>query len=151
MLTVALHPAVVHFPIALLLVGSAAALLHIYGPRRRDLATCSWWLLLLGWIGTLAAILSGLLAQSGLPPRAPYRSVLNWHIGTGMAVALVYGALLYLWWLRRARSGARPLLDDASARLWVTVLLLLGMLLVIASGWSGGSLVYEWGVNVGQI
>lgn len=154
MLTVTLHPAIVHFPIALLLVGSATALLYMVGPRRPELVTCSCWLLLLGWIGALAAILSGLLAQSGLPPQAPYRSTLNWHIGTGMAVAAVYGALLYLWWLRRPRENASPaasrgLLDDPKARTWVTVLLVLGMLLVVASGWNGGRLVYEWGVNAG--
>ncbi len=152
MLTVTLHPAVVHFPIALLLVGSAAALLYLYGLRRAGLVPFSWWLLLLGWISALAAILSGLLAQSGLPPRAPYRDTLNWHIGTGMAVAVVYAVLLYVWWLRRPREGrpsAQQLLDDAGARLWVTILLVIGMLLVVASGWNGGRLVFEFGVNVG--
>ena len=154
MLTATLHPAVVHFPIALLLLGSATALLYMFGLRRTELVFCTWWLLLLGWIGALVAILSGLLAQSGLPPQAPYRSTLNWHIGTGMALAAVYGTLLYLWWLRRPRQGALPpaspaLLDDPKARGWVTVLLVLGMLLVVASGWNGGRLVYAWGVNVG--
>lgn len=149
-----LHAAIIHFPIALLLLGSVCALVYVYGLRRPELATGAWWLLFLGWIGTLAAILSGLLAQSGLPPRAPYSAVLNWHIGTGMAVALLYAVLLYLHWLRRPRASRRaqspPWLDDSGARIWITVLLLLGMLLVAATGWNGGRLVYEWGVNVGQ-
>lgn len=152
MSTITLHPSVVHFPIALLLVGSVAGLLYLYGMRRTGLASFTWWLLLLGWFGAGAAILSGLLAQSGLPPRAPYRETLNWHIGTGVGTAVVYAVLLYVWWLRRPRAGKpaqASLLDDAGARGWVTFLLVLGMLLVAASGWNGGRLVYEFGVNVG--
>lgn len=151
MLTATLHPAVVHFPIALLLIGSLLALAYQFGFRPAEVARCIWWTLLLGWFGALLAILTGLLAQSGLPPRAPYRDVLNWHIGTGVATALVYGFLLYMWWLRRPREkvSRTALLEDPGARWWVTILLLLGTFLVLASGWNGGRLVYEWGVNVG--
>ena len=152
MFTVTLHPAIVHFPIALLLLGSAVTLVYLASRRQKELALFALWLLLLGWIGALAAILSGLLAQSGLPPRAEYRTTLNWHIGTGMGLALVYGALLYVWWLRRPRDQrpeTKPLLDDRNSRLWVIVALLLGALLVIVTGWNGGRLVYEFGVNVG--
>lgn len=158
---VTLHPAVVHFPIALLLLGSFSALVYLYGPRRSELLILTWAPLFLGWLATGAAILTGLLAQSGLPPDPPYRSVLNWHIGSGMALAVVYAVLLYRWWLRRSRghSGGKTgrarrtpippeLLDDASARGWVTLLLLIGIVLVIASGWNGGELVYTWGVNI---
>lgn len=158
---VTLHPAVVHFPIALLLLGSVCALVYLYGPRRSELLTLTWVPLFLGWLATGAAILTGLLAQSDLPPDPPYRSVLNWHIGSGMALAVVYAVLLYRWWLQRSRAQtggkagsiprvprSRELLDDASARGWVTILLLTGILLVIASGWNGGELVYTWGVNV---
>lgn len=156
-----LHPAVVHFPIALLLLGSACALVYLYGPRRPELLILTWVPLFLGWLATGAAILTGLLAQSGLPPDPPYRGVLNWHIGSGMALAVVYAVLLYRWWLQRSRGQSsgkaasvkrapkpRELLDDASARGWVTLLLLIGILLVVASGWNGGKLVYTWGVNV---
>ena len=88
----------------------------------------------------------------GSRPTRPTADTLNWHIGTGMAVAAVYAVLLYVWWLRRPREGrpsAQQLLDDAGARLWVTILLVIGMLLVVASGWNGGRLVFEFGVNVG--
>lgn len=155
-----LHPPVTHFPIALLIVGSVAGLAYLAGLRRPELASLTWWLLLLGWLATLAAILTGLLAQAWLPPQAPYRSILNWHIGTGFALAALYGGVLYWGWLRHARAqraaptqqnaGVIPpkLLDDPAARPWLILLLLAGIGLVVASGWNGGRLVYTWGVNV---
>jgi uncharacterized membrane protein len=153
-----LHPATVHFPIALLLVGSFLALVQVFRPVRVDLHGTSWLLLGLGWVSALAAVLTGLLAQSGLPPDAPYRSVLNWHIGTGMGLVVLYGYVLYRGWLyrsararaQRARAGRNihDLLDDPSARPWLAFMLFLCMLLIVASGWNGGSLVYEWGVNI---
>lgn len=153
-----LHPATVHFPIALLLVGSMAALAHPFRPFGLGLRTTAWPLLGLGWLGALVAVLTGLIAQRGLPPDAPYRAVLNWHIGCAVAQLVVYGLLLYQGWLyrsararkRRAAAGRTgdDLLDDPQARWWVTLLLLAGMLAVFATGWNGGILVYEWGVNV---
>ena len=153
-----LHPATVHFPIVLLLVGSCLALIQMFRPVHIDLHWTSWLLLGLGWVSAVAAVLTGLLAQSGLPPDAPYRAVLNWHIGTGMGLVVLYGFVLYRGWLyhsarardRRVRAGQNihDLLDDPAARLWLAVALLAGIVLIVASGWNGGSLVYEWGVNV---
>lgn len=149
-----LHPATVHFPIALLLLASASGLLYLWIVRADALRTLCWWPMRLGWIGGGVAVLSGLLAQAGLPPQAPYRPLLNWHIGTGLALLVVYGVLLYVEWVRRPTRTRRdapplPLLEDPGARLWVSGLLLAGALLLVASGWNGGRLVYEWGVNVG--
>ncbi len=118
----------------------------------------------MGWIGNGVAILTGLLAQSGLPPQAPYRAILNWHVTTGFALWALCGFLLYRWWLQgkaRPRSRHRvntmdeqppivELLCDPNARLWLTLLFVLVIVLVFASGWNGGKLVYEWGVNVLQ-
>lgn len=153
-----LHAAATHFPIALLLVGSAAALLYLFRPSfrwRTEVRTYALWSLVLGWIGTAIAIVTGLLAQSGLPPDAPYRALLNWHIGTGLALLVLYGGVLYAHWLRRpGRTLSRksrqrpPLLDDEAARRWLSIALIVGIALVVASGWNGGRLVYEWGVNV---
>ena len=155
-----LHPATVHFPIALLILASVAGLLYLYWQPRAELRTLVWWMLPLGWLGVGAAICTGLLAQAGLPPQAPYRSLLNWHISSGLALLILYAGLLYVRWLRRHKrkptthnasqpvDSADPLLDDPNARWWLTLLFLLGIGLVVASGWNGGRLVYEWGVNV---
>lgn len=114
----------------------------------------------LGWLGTLVAILTGLLAQSPLPPDAPYHFILNWHISTGLALWVLYGLLLYWQWLflkkpahrRILMTAAAPtdLLELPGARLRLTLLLLVGIGLILASGWNGGKLVYTWGVNVAQ-
>jgi uncharacterized membrane protein len=159
-----LHPATVHFPIALLLVASGAGLLHLLWRPLPWLRVLTWATMALGWLGAAVAILTGLLAQSGLPPQADYRPVLNLHISAALGVLVLYGLLLYMAWMAH-RAAARPprrgpggalksppadlLLDDG--RKWLLVgLLLLGMALVALAGWNGGQLVYQFGVNVGQ-
>lgn len=151
-----IHPPVVHFPIALLLLGSGAGLLYLAGVRRAELSILTWWPLRLGWLGAAAAVLTGLLAQSGLPPRAPYTAVLNGHIGSGLALLGVYAVILYRQWLWQARRHRRDpdapedLLDVPAARGWTAALLLIGIALVAVSGWLGGELVFTWGVNVAE-
>lgn len=152
------HPATVHFPIAFLLLASFAALGYLYWQPRSLLLALTWMPMLLGWLGVAIAVLTGLLAQSGLPPVAPYRRLLNWHTSSGLVLLVIYGALLYQRWLhtsprrnRRKALAQTPgdLLDQTAARRWITLLLLLGAIFVIVSGWSGGKLVYQWAVNVG--
>ncbi|MEZ4729737.1 MAG: DUF2231 domain-containing protein [Caldilineaceae bacterium] len=162
-MSINLHPATVHFPIAFLLLASSAGLLYLYWRPLELLRILTWWPMLLGWLGTLVAMGTGLLAQSGLPPQAPYRTVLNWHITSGLALGVLYGLLLYWQWLLRKKPVARKkssvlatspdlppadLLQRPEARLRLTLLLLVGIGLVLASGWNGGQLVYTWGVNV---
>ncbi|NJN81294.1 MAG: DUF2231 domain-containing protein [Caldilineaceae bacterium] len=145
-----------HIPIAFLLLASVAGLLHMYWSPRLELRILTWWPMLLGWIACAVAVATGLLAQSGLPPQAPFRSTLNWHIGSGLALLVVYAAPLYVRWRRRPQNSIRSahampqpdLLDDAEARIWLTLDLLAGIGLLIATGWNGGRLVYEWAVNV---
>jgi len=155
-----LHPATVHFPIALLLLAAGAGLLYLHWRQHDVLRILTWWPLLLGWLGNSVAILTGLLAQSGLPPQAPYRPILNWHVTTGLTLWALVGFLLYRWWLqgkvahRRRPHAAQPptteLLDTPGAHLWLTASLLFVVVLVFVSGWNGGQLVYQWGVNVTQ-
>src|SRR5688572_12422387 len=100
---VTLHPATVHFPIALLLVGSLAGLLYLWWQPRPEFRILTWWLLFLGWVGAGVAALTGLFAQGNLPPQAPYTVVLNGHITSGLALIVLYAFLFYRVWLSRNR------------------------------------------------
>ncbi|MCB0063565.1 MAG: hypothetical protein KDE19_15690 [Caldilineaceae bacterium] len=102
------HPATVHFPIAFLLLASIAGLLYLYWRPLALLRTLTWWPLRLGWLGAGVAILTGILAQSNLPPQAPYRAILNWHITTGLAVWVLYGFVLYRQWLYSKPTRRAP-------------------------------------------
>ena len=109
--------------------------------------------LVFGVGGCRVAALTGLVAQGNLPPQAPYSVVLNGHITSGLALIVLYAVLFYRVWLyrnRRRPSDPTDLLDLPSARLWLTLLFVLGMALVAIGGWLGGELVYTWGVNVGE-
>jgi uncharacterized membrane protein len=145
------HPFVVHFPIALLILGSGAGLLYLFWRPADYLRTLTWIPLFLGWLGAILAVLTGLYAQSGLPPQAPYRPLLDRHVYTGFGVAILYAAPLYRHWLYARREGkrtGRDLLDEPGARYLLTAVFVLGLTLVVLTGLYGGQLVHQWGVNV---
>lgn len=156
-----LHPILVHFPIVFLLGCSATALAYLHWQSRPELRLLTWWMLPAGWLSLLVTIITGIVDQGGLPPDAPYRTILNLHTTSGLVLTLLYGDLLYRGWLHWSRlrhgetKGDRGAVTgdflDQPGRKWpMTIQLLLGIGLVILSGWLGGELVYVWGVNVGQ-
>lgn len=89
-----LHPRVVHFPIALSLVG---ALFAVMGLLKRHERWFSYGQLnlLLGGLGTLAAALTGLIDQSSAPQEAAVLAVINQHITAGLLLAVTIGLALY--------------------------------------------------------
>ncbi len=134
------HPRVVHFPIALSIVG---ALFIVYGTlRRQDRWTGYGQItLLLGWLGIMAAIVTGLIDQTKAPQNATVAGVINQHITVGIALVVAVGLALY-WPLRNKK------LWTSSARWGYVALLVAIVVLVLIEGWLGGKLVYHLGVGV---
>jgi len=135
-----LHPRVVHFPVALSLVGVLFLALGMFRAREG-------WIrygqlsLFLGWLGIMAAIITGLIDQAAAPEEAAVTAVINQHITAGIALVIASGLALY-WPLRNKKLWA------SSAR-WGYLALLAGIVaLVLIEGWLGGKLVYEFGVGV---
>lgn len=136
-----LHPLVVHFPIALLLLNLVLTFAYL---RRPDpfLERSAYGALVIGWWGAFAAIMTGVLDVARAWPLRP--EVIGWlnaHFAVGLLVLLVYGRALLL----RRRNPA--ILNGPRCRSYI-VLLGLGALLVVLSGWTGGQLVYELGFGV---
>jgi uncharacterized membrane protein len=136
-----LHPATIHFPIALLLVNYG---LTIWAIRHPDpfVERTAYGALLLGWCGTAAAIATGLLAAALVwPPDDQLLAWLNAHAILGFALLFVYGRAL-LWRRRDPELLAGP------RRGRYLALLSAGALLVVLDGWIGGHMVYRLGTGV---
>jgi uncharacterized membrane protein len=134
------HPRVVHFPIALSVVGALFIVLGLV--RRQDRWTGYGQVsLLLGWLGIMAAIVTGLIDQGAVPQEAGAVAVLNQHITAGIALVIAVGLALY-WPLRNKRLWSSP------ARWGYIALLAVIVVLVMVEGWLGGKLVYQFGVGV---
>ncbi len=134
-----LHPIVIHFaiaPLALTLFFQFAALKW---PDRgyQDPARLSLWV---GLVGAVAAVITGLLAAGNVPVGSPAQATIATHRLTGIA-ALGYFVLYLI--LRRwllARFSGRPAL--------FLILALVGLGLVVTTGFFGGELVYTFGIGI---
>ena len=117
---------------------AASARCSIFTARGGRTAGTDLGSVVLGWLAT-GAILTGLLAQSGLPPD-PYRDVLNQHIGSGAlavlyavcSIAICSGRSLQQSGQNAKRAPGRP--NSTTRGGSATLLLAVGMLLVIFSG-----------------
>lgn len=132
-----LHPAAVHFPIALLVTGFAArlaaSLLGERGERFRNASSCA---LDAGAISAWAALILGLLAEDSAPHVPSAWEVQALHERLAWATALL-ATLLAAW--RHLRPEAAP---RAFLAVWAA---LAGLTLWTAR--EGGRLVYEHGVG----
>src|SRR5262245_58560173 len=128
-----LHPALVHFPIALLLAALAAELLR---PRPEGPSAAGFFCLALGTLGALAAVLSGWLFAAHDPPGVP--ELLERHRWAGLGAAVAACATLVSAW-RWRRSEAPELARPTRIGLVLTALL------VGFSGHLGGTMEYGEG------
>jgi uncharacterized membrane protein len=137
------HPRLVHFPIALCLVG---AFFVAWGLLRQQERWTSYGRtsLVLGWFGLLAAALTGLIDQSRAPNTPVVTNTINLHITTGIGLIVIFGLALY-WPLRNRKLWARP-----STRWAYVALLAAGAALILFEAWLGGQLVYHLGVGVAR-
>ncbi len=135
------HPRLVHFPIALSMVGVGFLVFGLIRRRERWIAYGQT-SLLIGWLGVIAAVITGLIDQSSAPKDAAVTALINQHITTGIALLITVGLALY-WPLRNKR-----LFSAGAARGGYIALLLLIVALVAIEGWLGGKLVYQFHVGI---
>ncbi len=126
------HPVILHFPLAFLIAAGALETVRIF----RDspfLGRAALWLLALGAITAVLAMGSGWLLASHEHIRSDERTILTWHRWLGVATA----AISTVAWViaLRPREGMWK-----AARRSLTILV---AVLVIATGYFGGELV--WG------
>lgn len=140
----AIHPAIVHFPIALLYVSLVVAI----ASRSRvgeGLAPSVRPLLFLAVVSVFAAAAAGVAAESSLPSLPPVAAAM---LHTHKVFALLTGvcALMALGLSKvgiRGHAVARTPLPN-----WSLAFLILATAFISYTGYLGGSLVYDHGVGV---
>jgi uncharacterized membrane protein len=134
------HPVVVHFPIALYLLGVLFSAGFLWR-RSPDYDRFAYWAFVLAWISVGVAAVVGLVDMGALAPGDPRRISLNNHITAGVGLLVINGLLVYY----RFR-WANVL---TSARRWqYLALMAVGVVVLVITGWLGGDLVYNLKVGV---
>lgn len=139
------HVALVHFPIALLVVGVAIEVFSFLGWRRSSLRLAGRWMILLGAALGVPVAFSGLYALSDVYHATPNHEQLYYvfraHLGSTSLAVLLALAVVTTW--IGSSDRMRHVLH------WPAVLLLIGSVALTMYGAGlGGDLVYRHGAGV---
>jgi uncharacterized membrane protein len=131
------HPMLVVFPLGLLATAVIFDVLYI-ATADGDLATFSFWALLAGVVGGLAAAVFGLIDWLGIPKDTRAKQIATFH-GVGNLVVVTLFAMSFL-----LRTGSAQYLPDTLP----FILALLGAGIALVTAWLGGELVFRLRVGV---
>jgi uncharacterized membrane protein len=147
-----LHPFVVHFPIALLLVAPVCVLLAMLAGRRSaGFRAAALLMLLAGTLSLLAAISTGKAAGELADHSPAINAVMSRHVEMAGSVRNVFAGLTLLYAAlllahRWIKALARPVGAFASHAVYL-VLLLAACVLLLNTSHEGGKLVHQLGVH----
>ncbi|MCB0171925.1 MAG: DUF2231 domain-containing protein [Anaerolineae bacterium] len=134
-----LHSMTVHFPIAFYILGVVLTGVWLWRGQT-DVERFAYWSFCLSWVATLLAAIVGLIDQSRLTLDDPRRDNVNAHITAGVALIILNGLLIYMWfrWPDVLTRYRWPYLG----------LMALGLVAVLATGWLGAELVYRHQIGI---
>ena len=132
------HPALVHFPIACwsLASGADGVALLVWPAQLQLLAAV---LIAMGCVLGLLAAAAGFVELLKLPEGHPAERTASIHMGFALTSWCLYAGSLFL------RIEHQHFIAPNA---WALLLSGLGLLVLLATGWLGGQLVYHHGVGV---
>ena len=135
-----LHAALNDLPVSLLLAASLFDILAI-ATKRESFRLVSFWTLVLGAVGGVAAVVSGLQAEEHISHGDAVHRVMETHETLGFVTLGIFG-LLAVWRIGRERRMG------AGERTATTILTLAGAGVLFATGLYGGRLVFEHAAGI---
>ena len=138
-----LHPALVHFPVATWVLATGCDAVTLFSPTATLLRGAAG-LMAAGCVAGLAAAGAGFMELLRLPDGHPAERVVNLH----MTLALTTWSLYALSLVLRVQGMHWSQIALVTPGVVALSLSGLGLLALLATGWLGGTLVYEHGVGV---
>jgi uncharacterized membrane protein len=137
------HPLVIHFPIALL---SVAVLFELFARflHREDFSRCGWWMQLIGTIGLVLAVVTGILARDTVTIAPLARPYFDMHQQMAFLASGLFAVLLF-W-----RIASRSRIPERYVALYL-ILLVCSVAVLWVGAWYGGEMVYRFGVGLKTI
>jgi uncharacterized membrane protein len=135
-----LHPAIVHFPIALITIAALFAVLSLFF-KKEFFKGAAFWNLLIGVVCAIAAVLTGFTEEQSLVHNDDVHQTLVKHKFTGFGI-LIFSFILLTWgWVRKNKFAKGEYVAWA-------ISLVLGTAAVFYQGFLGGKMVFEQGAGV---
>ncbi len=135
-----LHAALNDLPIGLLLAAALCDILAV-ATKRESFRLVSFWTLVLGAVGGVLAVVSGLQAEEHISHGDAVHRVMETHETLGLVTLGIFG-LLAVWRIARERRMA------SGERTATTILTLVGAGVLFATGLYGGRLMFEHAAGI---
>jgi uncharacterized membrane protein len=137
-----IHPMIIHFPIALLIVGFLFEVVGV-AANKEFYSKAAFILLLLGGAGAVAAYITGNLAGDGLSEMGPLKQALEEHEDAAVVTLWIIGGIVAARILMVATKRF-----TGSLRWLAVAFFLVGVLAIARTGHLGGNLVYRHAAGV---
>jgi uncharacterized membrane protein len=136
------HPMVVHFPVALIIVGFLADLTSLFNKREKCLSKTGFYLMVLGAIAALAAWLTGKFFTFE-PEQGEIVKIFVKHEAAALVTTLVMitGTLLRIYLVVKKK-------EETSLKWVVFSFYLLGFISVSITGFLGGTMVFNYMMGI---
>jgi len=131
------HPMVVHFPIALLIVGFVTDFVGMIIKKEKGFTKTGTYLLIIGVIGSLAAYLTGEFFTKEYEGNLSELKELHEIISKIAVFTAISVAVIRLYIIHKKK-------DNTNLKWFVFTLYFITVIFIAYSGYLGGSLVYDF-------
>ncbi len=132
------HPMIVHFPVAIIIVGFTAEVVSLFFKSEKCLSKTGFYLMILGALAAIAAWSTGHLF-AGEPTEGEILKVFSKHETMGFItmILMVIGSLFRVWLLVKKK--------EETQLKWIAFsFYLLAFCSVSITGYLGGAMVYDY-------
>jgi uncharacterized membrane protein len=132
-----LHPMIVHFPVALIVVGFLLELLYLLFKKEFCLTKAGFYLMILGTLGAIAAFLTGEFFTTELTGNAGQVQETHELFAIITMITMIIATLIRVYLFTKNK-------ETTSLKWIVFSLYAVGAMMVGITGFFGGSLVYNY-------